>query len=169
MGVARVATVCLLAVVAVPSRPYVIRGDRAVGPIRIARTTASQAIVALPGVAHRAARNGTSCRVAWPGLALTVDFALIGTDPRDPCAAGAAVVATAASRGAWRTAVGLRVGDTVARVRFLYPHARRHGSGYWLVPRRACAEVGGFAYPGLLARTQHGRVTALVSSTAICD
>ena len=75
---------------------------------------------------------------------------------------------------AWRTAVGLRVGDSAARLRRLYPRARlRTGlagdSGYWLVTRQVCAEVGGGAYPGLLARMKGGRVAALVARSSVCD
>jgi hypothetical protein len=151
----------------------VIRADRTVGPIRIARTTASQAVAALPG-AHQTVRHRPGCRITWPALGLAVDFTVIGTDPRDPCVDGIAVVATATSRPAWRTVLGLRVGDTVARIRGLYPKARRkpypgEPAGYWLVSRRACEVVGGFPYPGLLARSKNGRVTALVARTAICD
>ena len=42
-------------------------------------------------------------------------------------------------------------------------------SGYWLVTRQICAEVGGGVYPGLLARMGAGRVTALVARSSICD
>ena len=81
---------------------------------------------------------------------------------------------TVTGRAAWRTAVGLRVGDTAARLRKLYPRARlRTGfagdSGYWLVTRQVCAEVGGGAYPGLLARMRAGRVSALVARSSVCD
>jgi hypothetical protein len=37
------------------------------------------------------------------------------------------------------------------------------------VTRRACATVGGFAYPGLLARIRGGRVSALVATVGICE
>jgi hypothetical protein len=91
-----------------------------------------------------------------------------------PCAKGVALIVTVTGRSAWRTAVGLRVGDPVGRLRALYPRARlRNGfagdSGYWLVTRQICAEVGGGVYPGLLARIQRGRVSALVARIAVCD
>ena len=81
---------------------------------------------------------------------------------------------TVTGRAAWRTAVGLRVGETAARLRSLYPRARlRTGfagdSGYWLVTRQICAEVGAGSYPGLLARMQRGRVSALVARSSVCD
>jgi hypothetical protein len=90
------------------------------------------------------------------------------------CQDGALVTATITSRSAWRTAVGLRVGDSVARLRRLYSRASLHPasppwSGYWLITRRTCAEVGAIPYPGLLARVRSDRVTALVAGTAPCD
>lgn len=71
--------------------------------------------------------------------------------------------------------VGLRIGHDVPRLHRLYPRAtlRRNlfgpDAGYWLVTRRLCTTVGGFAYPALLARTHGGRVTALVARVGICD
>jgi len=37
------------------------------------------------------------------------------------------------------------------------------------VTRQLCAEVGGGAYPGLLARMKTGRVMALVARSSVCD
>jgi hypothetical protein len=70
--------------------------------------------------------------------------------------------------------LGLRVGDSTSRLRALYPlselHlAERSQSGYWLVTRRDCAEVGGGTYPGLLAHARGTRVSALVASVGICE
>ena len=47
----------------------------------------------------------------------------------------------------------------VARLRALYPAATFHRGapyqGWWLVPRRTCAEVGSQPYPGLLEGAPH--------------
>jgi hypothetical protein len=94
-----------------------------------------------------------------------------------PCVKSVALIVTVRDGAVWRTAVGLSVGDTAARVRSLYPRARlRTGgpggpgdSGYWLVPREICAAVGGGSYPGLLARMKGGRVSAPVARIAVCD
>jgi hypothetical protein len=64
----------------------------------------------------------------------------------------------------WRTARGLRVGDTVDRLRRLYPSARRHRTVWWLVTRRAaciglCGGEGLYVTaPMLSATTLNGRV-----------
>ena len=70
------------------------------------------------------------------------------------------VVQAAVRAGAPRSA---RVG-TPRRARALYIpvpccSACRNQDGYWLVTRHACAEVGGSAFAGLLARVQRARVS----------
>ena len=151
-----------------------IQGDRVVGGIVLGRTTLPQAAQRLRGHgAPRLERRPKPCVATWRKIGISVDFRTIGSDRSDPCRAGVAVAATITSRTAWRTAVGLRVRDGVSRVRRLFPRARVHAAapdaGWWLVPRRACAEVGGAPYPGLLARVRAGRVAALVARIGICD
>ena len=65
----------------------------------------------------------------------------------------------------WMTTKRLRVGDSVTKLRTLYPTARlRSGeryywpAGYWLVARTSVTGEGG-TYPGLLAEVSGGRVT----------
>src|SRR5215208_3288543 len=133
----------------------VIQGDHVVGGLRMARGTATQAVTRYGAPTLKRAQ-GQSCLVTWRPLGLAISFLSF---EGQPCTKGVAVVATVTNRGRWRTALGLRVGDTVARLRTLFPHAVRHTTqpaGFWLVPRRACAEVGGQPYPGLLARIRNG-------------
>lgn len=114
--------------------------------------------------------QSNSCLASWPRIGLTIRFF---TFDSDPCGTGVALAVTITSHSAWRTAVGLRVGDGVARLRALYPQARLHTrltggwDGYWLVTRNACKQPG-WAYPALLARVQHARVSALVVSGSLC-
>lgn len=149
----------------------VIQGDRNAGGIKIGRSTPAD-VKRLFGVpsASRAV-SAQSCVRSWKGVRLVVHFF---TFEGKPCAKGVALIVTVTGRAAWRTAVGLRVADPVARLRALYPRARlRKGfggdTGYWLVTRQICAEVGGGSYPGLLARVRAGRVSALVARTSVCD
>ena len=116
--------------------------------------------------------QGQSCLITWGSLGLAINFLSF---EGQPCTKGVAVVTTVTDQAQWRTALGLRKGDTIARLRTLFPHAvRRTGeppglNGFWLVPRRACEEVGGQPYPGLLARIVNGRVSALVVRTGVCE
>jgi hypothetical protein len=158
-----------LALLLVLSAPvHVIHGDRDIGGIKLGRTTLPQAARLFDGTRH-IKREPNSCLVTWPRIGLTVDFGTIGTDPTKPCVGGTAFTVTVTNRLSWRTVVGLRVGDTAARVRALYPHAVHVADGYRLVTRTLCAEVGGGPYPALLARVRAGRVTAIVAQVGICD
>ena len=159
-----------LALTAAPGE-HVIQGDRSAGGIRIARSTPADVKRLFGAPSTSKARSAQDCVQSWKGARLVVTFF---TFEGKPCTAGVALIVTVTGRSAWRTAVGLRVADTAARLRSLYPRARlRTGfagdSGYWLVKRRACAEVGGSAYPGLLARMRKGRVSALVARSSVCD
>ena len=154
------------------SPPFVIQGDRAVGGLRVAHGTLADARARFgPPTTVRSRASGLECDARWSGIGLKLVFLDFSSRA---CQDGVLVTATITSRGAWRTAVGLRVGDSVARLRRLYPRATLHPAsppwtGYWLVTRRTCAEVGAIPYPGLLARARNGRVTALVAGTAPCD
>lgn len=154
---------------ATPTR--VIHADRDAGGIRILRSTPADAKRLFGAPSSVRATSPQSCRLSWKAARLAVEFF---TFEAKPCTQGVALIATVTGRTGWRTALGLRVGDPAARVRALYPKAKlRTGapgeSGYWLVTRRLCAEVGGGSYPGLLARMQRGRVSALVVRSAVCD
>jgi hypothetical protein len=154
---------------AAPAPPLVIQGDRSIAGVRAGATRA--AVEAKLGPADAARRIGAGqCRVVWRRLGLVL--AAIDFERRAPCR-GQWVVATITGR-TWRTATGLRVGQPVARLRHLYSAATFHGGfapeqGWWLVPRRRCAEVGGGPFPGLLARVHSGRVSALVVTVGVCE
>jgi hypothetical protein len=148
----------------------VIQGDRNAGGIRIGRSTPAnvKALFGAPSTVRTPFAQ--SCLQSWKSARLAVEFF---TFEDKPCTKGVALIVTVTGRAPWRTAVGLRVGDTAARVRALYPQARLRGlgadRGYWLVTRQICAEVGGGSYPGLLGRMHRGRVSALVARIAVCD
>ena len=148
---------------------HVIQGDKSAGGIRIGRSTPAD-VKKLYGAPSFSRASGQSCVQRWRGLGLQVEFFTFETQP---CVRGVTLITTVTNRPKWRTALGLRVGDTPARLRSLYPRARLRGAGedrgYWLVAREVCAEVGGGSYPGLLARVRNGRVSALVARIAVCD
>ena len=166
-----IAALLAVLVLAAPQPQHVIHGDRSAGGIRIARSTPADVKKLFGAPSTSRVTSSQSCLQSWKGARLAVTFF---TFEGKPCVRGAALAVTVTGRTAWRTAVGLRVGDSAARLRRLYPRARlRTGlagdSGYWLVTRRVCAEVGGGAYPGMLARMKGGRVAALVSRSSVCD
>lgn len=150
---------------------HVIQGDRNAGGILIGRSTPADVKRLFGAPSTTRAHSEQSCVQSWKSARLVVHFLAF---EGKPCAKGIAIVVTVTGRAAWRTAVGLRVGDPAARVRALYPRtgpSRPFGGdkGYWLVTRQICAEVGGGSYPGLMARMHRGRVSALVVLIAVCD
>jgi hypothetical protein len=160
----------VLTLTAAPSE-HVIHGDTSAGGIRIARSTPADVKKLFGAPSTSRGTSARSCGQTWKRARLTVTFF---TFEDKPCVSGVALIVTVTGRAAWRTAVGLRVGDSAARLRSLYPKARlRTGfageTGYWLVTRQVCAEVGGGPYPGLLARIRNGRVAALVARSSVCD
>jgi hypothetical protein len=117
------------------------------------------------GVPSRSVRTSSAtCLVRWARLGLRIGFYNLGGFP--PCGRATGHFSNAAITGEqWRTGNGLRIGDRVMRLRSLYPGARygadgNGGEGWWLVTRRNSTGPG--TYPGLLARTRAGHVTALV-------
>jgi hypothetical protein len=166
-----IAALLAVALVLAAPQPHVIHGDRTAGGIRVARSTPADVKKLFGAPSTSRVTSSRSCLQSWKGVRLAVTFF---TFEDKPCARGVALIVTVTGRAAWRTALGLRVGDPAARLRRLYLKARlRTGfagdSGYWLVTRQVCAEVGGGAYPGLLARMKAGRVAALVARSSVCD
>ena len=150
---------------------HVIQGDRTAGGIRIARSTPADVKRLFGAPTTSRVTSPRTCGQSWKDARLTVTFF---TFEDKPCVRGVALIVTVTGRTAWRTGLGLRVGDSAARLQTLYPKASlRTGfageTGYWLVTRQVCAEVGGGDYPGLLARMRNGRVSALVARSSVCD
>ena len=143
---------------------YTIRADQSIGPLRVGSATPAQAIAAY-GPPSALRRNGTTCIGRWPAASLSLGFISFEANP---CASGILVHAVATG-SRWHTNRGVRIGDSRARLRSLYPRARAHRDGRWLVTRHACAEVGGQAFAGLLARMGDRRVAGFVVTAGICD
>ena len=133
--------------------------------------TKAKTVFGAPTSQRKIAAN--QCRLVWRGRGLSMVF--LEFDPgKNPCRTGAFVQGTMIGR-AWHTVKGLRIGNSVARLRTLYhaaPNVTGTGpnDGWWLVTRRACAEVGGDRFPGLLARVNaRNRVAAFVVQRGVCD
>jgi hypothetical protein len=159
------------AAAALAAPPHTIVADRNVGGLVVSTSSPVKAR-ALFGAPSTAAITPTSCVQSWRPIGLVVNF--LSFEGR-ACTKGVVVIATVTSRAAWRTGVGLQVGDATARLRSLYPRATLHAGGepnergWWLVTRRHCPDVGGGAFPGLLARMHAGKVAALVVTASICE
>jgi hypothetical protein len=168
-------TAALLAVVgataALAAGPGVVDGDRSVAGLGVGHATPAAATARFGAASATRADGGVSCGMEWSRLGLAVTF--LDFEGR-ACSKGVLVGATVTQRSGWRTNLGLRVGDSTARLRALYPGATlRSGepgrNGFWLVVRRTCREVGAAPYPGLLARMRAGRVSALVVAAGVCE
>jgi hypothetical protein len=122
-------------------------------PLRRGSLSVGAARLGPPARLVRAARV---CLARWPALGAAVQLAADGPDPCD----GTATARWARLAGsAWRTQRGLAPGDSVARMKRLYPAARLRGGRWWLVSGR---EAGRRApVPRLRAEVRSGRVRAL--------
>ena len=156
----------LLAIALVAAAPgaHTIKGDRFVGPVKIASGTLADATAAY-GTPTTIRHRPNACIARWRPLRLSMQFLAF---EGDPCVSGVLVFSIAASKK-WRTDRGLRVGDTRQRLLTLYPKAKAKPDGRWLITRRACAEVGGNQFPGLKARMRNARVTSFVVSANVCE
>lgn len=151
------------------------------GDLRLDRTpTLGAAIDAFgPPSSCRRIRIEDGSIVRWNALGIRIGTATLGTIPRGetPCTwRGMPIWFASVTSRMWTTSLGLRVGDSAARVRRLYPHvhfdARGRGEafprGFWLVTRWTRCVGGGVCGPGfltaprLIAKAHDGRVVALV-------
>jgi hypothetical protein len=109
--------------------------------------------------------GGAVCRATWHRMGLLITFYNLGG--HDPCQPQYGYFGRAIITGkSWRTSKGIRLGDPERLLWTHYPKAirtqdRYWGAGYWLVTRYSRVGAGG-SYPGLLARTNKGRVSAFL-------
>jgi hypothetical protein len=163
-AVAALAAAAMLVPVAA-GHVFAVVSDERLGSFRVKTDGTLGGAIRAFGTPSLKRGSDVTCRAIWARHALTIDFYNLGGD--DPCTRRFGFFGRAIMRGDhWRTSKGLRLGDPVARMRSLYPQARfntgRRGfrpSGWWLVTRRNRFGLSG-TYPGLLAETSHGRVTA---------
>ena len=129
---------CLSA--AAPGTPTTIRWSDGkvtrIGALDLSRTpTIKRATDAFGPPTSKRLSGKVLCVVDWRGLRLRGNFVNLGgpMPGRTTCSTSVGKLQTAEIRGrAFQTQAGLRVGDTLARLRRLHPAARRHGTTRWL-------------------------------------
>jgi hypothetical protein len=145
----------LLAALALSAPPqFVVQGDSHIGSFAVKRDGTLAGLTRVFGRPTALRRITTGCRATWRSPAMTVDLYNLGGGDR--CKFFHHAVLTGSQ---WRTAKGLRIGDSSIRARRLFPRAERHGVWLWLIPR--VYQVGSYRYAGLSAKIADGRVRAL--------
>ena len=144
---------------------FAVRGDQMIGAYAVrADGSLAGAIRAFGEPSSRRSTFGTqACNVAWQRHGLTIAFYNLGLG--QACEPDAGRFGRAILRGEhWMTTKRLRVGESVTKLRRLYPTAKLEPglrgfwpTGYWLLPRYSRLGEGGF-YPGLLANVRNGRI-----------
>lgn len=102
--------------------PYVIHGDRSIGGITLYRSEMADAVARFGEPTSTRVDNERSCVAEWRGIGLVINFF---TFDGPPCVSGGAIVLTITSRKYWRTSLGLRVGDSLARAYVRSTRVRR--------------------------------------------
>jgi hypothetical protein len=132
---------------------------KAIGDFKPSRDPRLAAAIRAYGQPSSKRGGGELCRVRWAPLGVAIRFQNFGAvdscDPSD----GLAQKAVVKGDRAWRTGRGLRLGGGVARLKRLYPGARRTGRGFRLVAGRLpFGTIHDYSVLG--ARVANGRVTA---------
>lgn len=151
------------------SSDYTIRSDKKIGPLSMGRAKIIDAAGIFGNESAIRKQSDNVCVARWNTIGLSVSQ--LNLDAGNPCVNGGIVTATMTG-SRWHTAPGLHIGNSLARLRQLYPLAKYHrapNAGWWLIVRHACKEVGGSAFPGLLARTSGGKVSGLVVTLGVCE
>jgi hypothetical protein len=131
-----------------------------------------------PSGCHLVNRDPSWVTASWRTLGVRMNLVTYGGMPagKTGCTAPEAIhVSTIRVTGKrWYTSRKLRVGDSVARLRTLYPKGPTtqgvrgwYGRGYWLVTRRSsclgdCGSVVWETAPVLVAETRAGKVSSFV-------
>jgi hypothetical protein len=130
--------------------------------------TLRAAIRALGQPSGKRGRGSEACTVRWSDIGLVVLFANFGAN--DACSPGFGRVQSVVIKGSkarpWRTDRGLRLGDSLARLRLLYPATAYHSGGYY--PQSWWLVVGSSPYgqgcpcpvPVLRAKLTRGRASS---------
>ena len=144
--------------VTLASPSFAIRGDEWIGTYAVKQDGTLGGLQAAFGKPGRLTPTRDGCTALWGSIGLRVTLYNLGG--KNPCRPKTGYFGSALLTGArWSTGKGLRPGDTLARLRRLYPRAERHGSSWWLVIRFTQATG---RYPGLQASVAGGTVASFL-------
>lgn len=121
--------------------PFVIVGDTRIGDFRTGQGAQIPPAGTLPAAikafgqpsTRRDPHDPSNCNVTWKSIGVTALFYnLAGADPcKRSGFSGFFLKATMTDRR-WQTDKGLRIGDSVARLRRIYPRSRQSGADWIL-------------------------------------
>ena len=145
-----------LAASALAAPSLVIRGDQFIGSFAVKKNGTLAGVEKAFGKPAELRKTKDGCLGLWPDVALSVLFYNLAG--KSPCKPKTGFFSDGLmTRSGWHTSNGLRIGDTLARLRQLYPHAEKHGAWQWLVVRQTQATG---RYAGLSAKIAGGYVSA---------
>jgi hypothetical protein len=96
------------------------------------------------------------CRLTWPSLGLTMQTYYTG-GALNPCGPAARHASSTVTSHKWHTTDGLKIGDSLSRLRQLYPEAQKESANKWQLIGRSLA---GVPFPGLEAALKNGRIVS---------
>jgi len=148
----------LLAPAAAAAPTFVITRDVNIGGFdRGARVDRAVAVFGQP-TSRLVPRGGwDKCEIKWTALGVSMVTHHVAA-VKDPCGPEGRHVSTTVTDRRWRTSVGLKIGDPLAKLRKLYPRGYRDQPGVWWLTIRQWA---GLPFPGLEAKVRNGKVVAL--------
>jgi len=169
--ISAVLTVCATALIVAPNADAYLRIIRVnhnsiayVGGWHISASASYGASIRAFGAADREAYYSKNhCKAWWGRLGVTIDY--WDYSGGEACFDGGFVNSIAirgrAGRNSWRTGLGLRIGDSVGRLRAMYPGARRTGGTYLLSPFWTPIGSGGWSSP-VAARIARNKVDTFI-------
>lgn len=130
-----------------------------IGDFRPSRDSSLAAAIAAYGRPSSTAGGGESCTVRWRPLGVRILFVHLGGGNACEPSQGRAQVAVLRDTRRWRTVKGLRLRDSVEKLKRLYPRAPRRGRSYRLVSGKNL--IGGTGrYAVLSARVADEKVSS---------
>jgi hypothetical protein len=146
-----------LAATASAAPSFVIRRDNDIGGFVLARNGKLSGAIAVYGNPTSREQFGyDECTVVWGDLGIQGIFS---RSYDNPCALNGCHLESAITGRQWKTDRGLRVGDSLKRLRKLYPRAKFFAEKRWSLVSRP---FGGTRVPTLLATVKAGRISSLV-------